>query len=100
MSEEPLDTPQISDTNDSDTLFPDISLETLPPLLQQACQRAGWDHLMPVQQGAIPYLLAGRDVMVQARTGSGKTGAFVLPMLELLDPDRPTCQALVLAPTR
>jgi ATP-dependent RNA helicase DeaD len=49
---------------------------------------------------AIPFLLDGRDVMIQARTGSGKTGAFLLPMLERLDPTQATCQALILVPTR
>lgn len=55
---------------------------------------------MPVQVRAIPYLLDGRDVMIQARTGSGKTGAFLLPMLERLDPNQATTQALILVPTR
>jgi ATP-dependent RNA helicase DeaD len=55
---------------------------------------------MPVQSRAIPYLLDGDHVMVQARTGSGKTGAYLLPMLQLLDPKRNHCQALILAPTR
>jgi ATP-dependent RNA helicase DeaD len=55
---------------------------------------------MPVQARAIPYLLAGRDLVVQSRTGSGKTGAFVIPILDRIDPKRAACQALVLAPTR
>jgi len=55
---------------------------------------------MPVQAAAIPYLTAARDIMVQARTGSGKTGSFLLPMLERLNPARSQCQALVLVPTR
>ncbi len=55
---------------------------------------------MPVQRQAIPYLLAGRDLMVQSRTGSGKTGAFVLPILHRVDPRVRQCQALVLVPTR
>jgi ATP-dependent RNA helicase DeaD len=55
---------------------------------------------MPVQSRAIPYVLAGRGVLIQARTGSGKTGAFLLPMLERLDPTLWECQALVLVPTR
>ena len=55
---------------------------------------------MPVQARTIPYLLAKRDMMIQARTGSGKTGAFLLPMLERLDPKRDECQALILVPTR
>ena len=55
---------------------------------------------MPVQSRSIGPLLDGRDVMVQARTGSGKTGAFLLPMLERLDPSKAAPQALVLVPTR
>src|SRR6185436_14666106 len=55
---------------------------------------------MPVQGRAIPYVLAGRGVLIQARTGSGKTGAFLLPMLERLDPTLYECQGLVLVPTR
>ena len=55
---------------------------------------------MPVQARALPYLLAGREMLIQARTGSGKTGAFLLPMLERLDPSRAETQALILVPTR
>ena len=55
---------------------------------------------MPVQGQAIPYLLAGRDMVIQARTGSGKTGAFLLPMLESLQAGNDVTQALVLVPTR
>ena len=60
----------------------------------------GWTELMPVQRIALPYLFAGRDVMVQSRTGSGKTGAFVLPILDRIDPKVRACQAMVLVPTR
>ncbi len=77
-----------------------ITFDTLPENLRQACERAGWDKLMPVQERAIPFLLDNQDVMVQARTGSGKTGAFVLPLVHKLDPSRHTCQALVMVPTR
>jgi ATP-dependent RNA helicase DeaD len=80
--------------------LPEITLEQLSDPLKQGLQRAGWDQLMPVQARTIPYLLARRDLMVQSRTGSGKTGAFLLPMLERLDPDLPETQALVLVPTR
>lgn len=55
---------------------------------------------MPVQARGIPYLLAGRNMMIQARTGSGKTAVYLLPMLQRLDPARDTCQSLVLVPTR
>lgn len=80
--------------------LPDVTLEQLPERLRAAAARAGWTTLMPVQARAIPYLLAARDMMIQARTGSGKTGAFLLPMLERLDPKRSHCQALILVPTR
>ncbi len=78
----------------------EITLETMPPELKLGFERAGWETLMPVQAKTIPYALGGKDVMVQARTGSGKTGAFVLPMLKSLDPSKDHCQALVLLPTR
>ena len=48
----------------------------------------------------MPYLLARRDMMIQSRTGSGKTGAYLLPILAKVDPARPITQALVLVPTR
>jgi len=82
------------------TEFPETSLAVLPAHLVKAVARMGWKDLMPVQARAIPFLLAGRDVMVQSRTGSGKTGAFLLPLLERIDPKRDICQALVLVPTR
>ncbi|MES0361503.1 MAG: DEAD/DEAH box helicase [Anaerolineales bacterium] len=59
--------------------------------------RAGWTELTPVQARAIPYLQARRDLMVQARTCSGKTGAIVLPILERVDIRKKTCSVLVLA---
>ncbi|MEF2230573.1 MAG: DEAD/DEAH box helicase, partial [Pseudodesulfovibrio sp.] len=80
--------------------FPSIHFEELPEALKAACERAGWQSLMPVQEKALPQLLADQDVMVQARTGSGKTGAFVLPLIQKLDASRPECQALVMVPTR
>ena len=80
--------------------LPDITFEQLSEPLREAAKRANWDKLMPVQTRAIPYLLAKRDMMIQARTGSGKTGAFLLPMLERLEPKQNECQALILVPTR
>ena len=78
----------------------ETTLEKLPTRLREAAARAGWMSLVPVQARGLPYLLAGRNMLLQARTGSGKTGAFLLPMLERLDPKRPHCQALILVPTR
>jgi ATP-dependent RNA helicase DeaD len=80
--------------------IPEVKLADLPEPLQAAVARAGWPELMPVQSRSLPYLLAGRDLMVQSRTGSGKTGAFLLPILDRIDAKRAACQALVLAPTR
>ncbi len=54
----------------------------------------------PVQEQAIPALLSGNDAIVQAQTGTGKTLAFVLPILEVIDPRRASVQALILTPTR
>ncbi len=72
----------------------------LPESLQQGIEALGWPALMPVQAEAVPYILEGRDLIVQSRTGSGKTGAFLLPLLEKLDPNEKATQALVLCPTR
>jgi ATP-dependent RNA helicase DeaD len=60
----------------------------------------GYEAPSPIQEQAIPELLAGRDVIGQAQTGTGKTAAFGLPMLDFVDPDDPETQALVLTPTR
>ncbi|MCL4265849.1 MAG: DEAD/DEAH box helicase [Anaerolineae bacterium] len=80
--------------------LPVLAAADLPESWRQAMGRAGWTDLTPVQSRAIPYVLAGRDLLVQSRTGSGKTGAFVLPILERINPRLNACQALVLAPTR
>ncbi len=60
----------------------------------------GWQRPTPIQEAAIPPLLAGQDVVGRARTGTGKTGAFALPLIERLDPADPSVQAIVLVPTR
>jgi ATP-dependent RNA helicase DeaD len=80
--------------------LPELKLQDLPQQLREAVARAGWKELMPVQAKAIPHLLDRRDIMVQSRTGSGKTAAFLLPILDRIDPQRASCQALVLSPTR
>jgi ATP-dependent RNA helicase DeaD len=79
------------------TAFADLGLSesTL-----QALQDVGYEKPSPIQQQAIPPLLAGGDIIGQAQTGSGKTAAFGLPILEHVDPTEPVVQALVLTPTR
>jgi ATP-dependent RNA helicase DeaD len=80
--------------------LPEVTLDELPELPRAACDKAGWTKLLPVQARAIPYILAGRNLMVQSHTGSGKTGAFLLPILQRIDLAKKGCQALVLVPTR
>ena len=65
-----------------------------------ALRDVGYESPSPIQEQAIPSLLEGRDVIGQAQTGSGKTAAFGLPMMEQVDPTEPEVQALVLTPTR
>jgi ATP-dependent RNA helicase DeaD len=60
----------------------------------------GFTEPTAIQEQAIPYLLSGQDVVGQAQTGTGKTAAFSLPILEQLDTSDKTVQALVLTPTR
>lgn len=72
----------------------------LSPALLQKLQGQGIVSPTPVQESAIPVLLAGEDVMVQAQTGTGKTLAFLLPILEKIRTDRPDAQALIITPTR
>ncbi|PQZ61128.1 ATP-dependent RNA helicase [Microbacterium sp. MYb54] len=66
----------------------------------KAIKDLGYETPSPIQAATIPTLLSGRDVVGQAQTGTGKTAAFALPVLERLDVSQKTPQALVLAPTR
>ena len=70
-----------------------------PPLLQ-TLREVGYEAPSPIQAACIPHLLAGRDLIGQAQTGTGKTAAFALPLLERLDLADRRPQALVLTPTR
>jgi ATP-dependent RNA helicase DeaD len=75
----------------------------LDPRILAALAGLGYEEPTPVQREAIPPLLAGRDVLGQAATGTGKTAAFALPLLHLLTPDaepRERTRALILVPTR
>jgi ATP-dependent RNA helicase DeaD len=79
------------------TAFKDLGLS---PAIQQAIDELGFDEPTPIQEQAIPALLGGQDVIGQAQTGTGKTAAFGLPLLQYLDPENPEVQAIVLTPTR
>ncbi len=71
----------------------------LPPTLVQALTARALDVPLPVQEGALPVLLAGKSAMLVSRTGSGKTLAYLLPILARINPDAMQVQAMVLAPT-
>jgi ATP-dependent RNA helicase DeaD len=79
------------------TTFADLGLSETT---LEALAHLGYEHPTPIQEQTIPLLLEGRDVIGQAQTGTGKTAAFGLPMIEYADPDDPDVQALVLTPTR
>jgi ATP-dependent RNA helicase DeaD len=69
------------------------------PLLE-SLRHLGYEHPTPIQEQAIPALLEGRDVIGQAQTGTGKTAAFGLPLLQYIDVESKEVQALVVTPTR
>jgi ATP-dependent RNA helicase DeaD len=72
----------------------------LHPELVRAVEERGYAAPMPIQAAMIPVMTSGQDVIGQAQTGSGKTAAFALPMLQNLDPSAASIQGLVLTPTR
>ena len=72
----------------------------LSPALTAVVRDLGYTQPSPIQIEAIPALLAGRNIIAQSQTGSGKTAAFVLPILQGIEVDRPQLQALVICPTR
>ncbi len=72
----------------------------LSPEIMKAIEKKGYVQATPVQAGAIPYFMEWKDVIAKAPTGTGKTFAFGIPMVEHVDPEDDAVQALVLAPTR
>ncbi len=84
-------------THEAPALFGDLILR---PETIRAIQALGWQQPTPIQAKVIPLLREGRDLVGQAQTGSGKTGAFGIPLVERLDPAQRVLQALVLVPTR
>jgi ATP-dependent RNA helicase DeaD len=102
MDEEKLEQQTIEESEliQPENELPPAKWEELSPEMKSYAEKAGWNSLMPVQAMTIPYVLARRDLMVQSRTGSGKTGAYLLPALKRIDKGLAECQALVVAPTR
>ena len=91
-----------SDPTASESFQERFELMELSDVMMKALERAGYEEPSPVQSGVIPKALEGLDVIGQARTGTGKTAAFAIPVLEqLADPEEiHEPQAIVLVPTR
>ena len=68
--------------------------------IQKAVRYMGFEEASPIQAKAIPAMISGIDLIGQAQTGTGKTAAFGIPLLEKVDPENRKVQALVLCPTR
>lgn len=91
---------EITDSTEKTSRFSNLGLD---PKLMQTLTDLGYEEPTPIQREAIPALLTGRDLIGQAATGTGKTAAFALPMLQRIaefGKDRPHPSALVLVPTR
>ncbi len=88
---------EITNNTSIATTFDDLGLSTN---VLKALEKVGYEKPSPIQAEIIPHVLAGRDVLGQAQTGTGKTAAFALPILSKIDMSIKTPQVLVLAPTR
>ncbi len=98
---------QISKESAAERSFSEVNSEMTPATpdslgqgARLAFDKSGWPELMRVQAHSIPCMASGEDLIVQSRTGSGKTGAFLLPLFDTIDPDVRLAQALILTPTR
>ncbi len=80
--------------------IPTFSELALSPAVLKAIETIGYERPSPIQAMTIPLLLAGKDVIGQAQTGTGKTAAFAWPLLSMIDLDQKEPQVLVLTPTR
>ena len=83
--------------NNDEVMFADLNL---PEPLLKAILEQGYERPSPIQAQSIPHLTEGRDLLGQAQTGTGKTAAFALPLLSLIDEKKKAPQLLILAPTR
>lgn len=72
----------------------------LDPRILRAVEELGFEDMTPIQEQAIPVLLERKDVLGQAQTGTGKTAAFGIPVIQNIDPENRSLQAIVLCPTR
>ena len=77
--------------------FDDLELK---PQILRGIKQMGFEEASPIQAKAIPIALSGKDLVGQAQTGTGKTAAFGIPILQKVDPSLKKVQALILCPTR
>lgn len=77
--------------------FEDFCLKR--PLLMGIFEK-GWEKPSPIQEASIPIALAGRDILARAKNGTGKTGAYTIPILEQIDPSKDVIQGMIVVPTR
>ncbi|CAF1239605.1 unnamed protein product [Rotaria sp. Silwood1] len=90
--------PKTSDvTNTKGHSFEDYCLKRE---LLMGIYEKGWEKPSPVQEQSIPIALTGRDVLARAKNGTGKTGAYTIPIIERIDPNKNIVQAVILVPTR
>jgi superfamily II DNA/RNA helicase len=81
-----------------ETTFESLSLEK--EFLRTAWEKAGFQQLTAIQSRLIPFITQGKDIIAESPTGTGKTLAYLLPILEKMDPQQKSAQAIVIAPTR
>ncbi|SBW06241.1 conserved hypothetical protein [uncultured Eubacteriales bacterium] len=83
----------------SDVQFSQMELD---PRIEKAVKEMGFDRATPIQEQVIPLICSGADVIARSQTGTGKTAAFAIPALEVIDTsaEKPTVQVLILCPTR
>jgi len=84
-------------TNTKGVSFEDMCLKRE---LLMGIYEKGWENPSPIQETSIPVALSGRDILARAKNGTGKSGAYLIPLIERVDTTRPDIQGLVLVPTR
>jgi len=84
-------------TNTKGVSFEDMCLKRE---LLMGIYEKGWENPSPIQETSIPVALSGRDILARAKNGTGKSGAYLIPLIERVDTSRPDIQGLVLVPTR
>jgi len=97
-----MDTEQVENTAPQTTEKAKVRFDelNLSPEVQRAISEMGYEEASPIQSSAIPVMLAGKDVIGQAQTGTGKTAAFSIPAIEGVDGESRDVQVIVLCPTR